>query len=463
MRYAEPYKIKMVEPIQLISRVEREARIRQAGFNVFALRSRDIYIDLLTDSGTGAMSENQWSAIMRGDESYAGSDSFYRLRDVVEQITGYPYTIPTHQGRGAEQCLFPQLIKRPGMYVLGNMHFDTTRAHIGLAGGRAIDLVIPEAGATTTPHPFKGNIDLEQLRRFIQTHGAENIAAIVMTVTCNSAGGQPVSMTNIRAASAIAREFAIPYLFDTARYAENAYFIRQREAGYADKTPLEIVREMFAYGDGLMMSAKKDGLVNIGGLLAFKHQELYDQTGGLVVPYEGFLTYGGLAGRDLEAMAVGLMEALDPDYLASRLGQVAYLGAQLKAAGVPIQEPVGGHAVFVDAAKFLPHVPADQFPGQALAVEAYLEGGVRGVEVGSLMMGRDAETGEQLPSTFEFLRLAIPRRTYTNNHMDVVADALIGVYQRRQHVRGIRFVHEPKILRHFTARFDWAPEIVGTR
>ena len=456
MRYVEPYKIKMVEPIRLISREEREAKIQQAGLNLFNLRSRDVFIDLLTDSGTGAMSEEQWAAMMRGDESYAGSDSFYRLQETVESITGYRWVIPTHQGRGAEQSLLPVLISRPGMYVLGNMHFDTTRAHIQLAGGRPVDLVIDEAADTTLQHPFKGNIDLAKLRRFIEEQGPKNIAAIIMTVTCNSAGGQPVSMANIRAASMIAREFNIPYLFDTARYAENTWFIKEREDGYAEKSPLEIAREMFSYGDGLMMSAKKDALVNIGGLLAFKHEELYTQAAGLVVPFEGFLTYGGLAGRDLEAMAVGLMEALEPEYLAARTGQVAYLGRALKEAGIPIQEPVGGHAVFVDAAKFLPHLAPSEFPGQALAVELYREGGVRGVEVGSLMMGRDPETGEQIPSPMEFLRLAIPRRTYTNNHMDWVVDALAAVWQRRHQVHGVRFAHEPKVLRHFTARFEWA-------
>jgi tryptophanase len=402
------------------------------------------------------MSEEQWAALMRGDEAYAGSDSFYRLQETVENITGYKWVIPTHQGRGAEKCLMPQLVKKPGMYILGNMHFDTTRAHIQLAGGRPVDLVIDEAKDTVTYHPFKGNIDLAKLRAFIVEHGPTNIGAVIMTVTCNSAGGQPVAMANIRAASAIAREFHIPFLFDTARYAENCYFIKQREAGYENKQPIEIAREMFSYGDGLMMSAKKDALVNIGGLLAFKDEEMYREASGLVVPFEGFLTYGGLAGRDVDAMAVGLMEALETDYLGARIGQVKYLGDQLIAAGIPVQQPVGGHAVFVDAAKFLPHIPADQFPGHALAVELYIEGGVRGVEVGSLMMGRDPETGEQLPSDFEFLRLAIPRRTYTNNHMDVVADALKAVWERRDTVRGIRFVQEPKILRHFTARFDWA-------
>lgn len=461
MRYVEPYKIKMVEPIRLIPRPEREARLAAAGYNLFALRSRDVFIDLLTDSGTGAMSEQQWSAMMLGDESYAGSDSYYHLQEVVQRITGYAHVIPTHQGRGAEQCLFPNLIARPGMYVLGNMHFDTTRAHIQLAGGRPVDLVIEAAEQTESEHPFKGDMDIEALRRFIRTHGAQNVAAIIMTVTCNSAGGQPVSMANIRAASSVAREYEIPFFFDAARYAENAWFIHERETGYGMVSPAEIAREMFSYGDGMLMSAKKDGLVNIGGLMAFRSGELAERVGGLVVPYEGFLTYGGLAGRDLEALAVGLEEALEADYLAARIGQVRYLGNRLIQAGIPIQRPVGGHAVFVDAARFLPHIPTGQFPGQALALELYLEAGVRGVEVGSLMMGRNPETGEQEPSPFEFLRLAIPRRTYTNNHMDVVADGLIDLWARRDRVRGVRFTREPRVLRHFTARFEFAPDSVS--
>ncbi|MCG0239319.1 MAG: tryptophanase [Firmicutes bacterium] len=455
MPRGEPFKIKMVEPIRLIPREEREAAIRRAGYNIFALRSSEVYIDLLTDSGTGAMSQEQWAAMMRGDEAYAGAASYFRLRETVEAITGYPYVLPTHQGRGAERVVLPNLITRPGMYVLSNMFFDTTRAHVQLAGGRPVDLVVPEAADTETEYPFKGNMDLNRLEAFIQEHGRENIACIVMTVTNNSAGGQPVSMANIRATGEIARRYGIPLLFDAARYAENCWFIKQREPGYADKSPREIAREMFSYGDGMMMSAKKDGLVNIGGLVAFRDQELYEKVGGLLVPYEGFLTYGGLAGRDMEAMAVGLMEALDADYLAHRVGQVEYLGRLLRDAGVPIQWPVGGHAVFVDAKKFLPHIPPEQFPGHALTIETYIEGGVRGVEVGSLMIGRDPETGKQLPSPFEFMRLAIPRRVYTSRHMEDVAETLIRVYQRREKVRGVRFTYEPKVLRHFTARFEF--------
>lgn len=457
MPKGEPFKIKMVEPIRPISREERTVAIQRAGYNVFALRSQDVYIDLLTDSGTGAMSQDQWAAMMRGDEAYAGATSYFRLRETVESITGYPYVLPTHQGRGAEKVVFPQIIRRPGMYVVSNMHFDTTRAHVQLAKGRPVDLVIPEAGDTDLEYPFKGNMDTERLEAFIQEHGADNIAAIVMTVTNNSAGGQPVSMANIRETSRIARKYGILMLFDTARYAENCWFIKQREPGYEKKSPLDIAREMFSYGDGLMMSAKKDALVNIGGLLAFKDKELFEKAGGMLVPYEGFLTYGGLAGRDIEAMAVGLMEALDPAYLQYRVGQVEYLGRLLREGGVPIQWPVGGHAVFVDAKRFLPHVPAHQFPGHALAVEAYIEGGIRGVEVGSLMMGRDPETGEQLESPFEFLRLAIPRRVYSSRHMEDVADTLIAVYKRREKVRGVRFTYEPKVLRHFTARFEPIP------
>lgn len=454
MRTAEPFKIKMVEPIRLLPREEREARVREAGYNLFRLRSRDVYIDLLTDSGTGAMSDRQWAGLILGDESYAGSRSFERLRDTVQALTGYPYALPVHQGRGAERTLLPLLIRKPGQYVLGNAHFDTTRANIQLAGGRPVDLIDPVALATETYHPFKGNIDLSRLEAFIAEQGPEEIAAIILTVTSNSVGGQPVSMANIRGASGIARKHGIPLFFDAARYAENAWFIKQREPGYQDRSPAEIAREMFGYGDGLLMSAKKDGLVNIGGILAFREERRYREATRLLVPFEGYVTYGGLAGRDLEAMAVGLEEALDPAYLRYRVGQVEYLGSLLKKYGIPLQEPVGGHAVFVDAKRFLPHIPPQHFPGQALAVEVYVEGGVRGTEVGSLLLGRDPRTGEQLPSPFEFLRLAIPRRVYTDRHLEVVADTLAAVWERRDGVTGLVLTYEPEVLRHFTASFE---------
>ncbi|MBS4032250.1 MAG: tryptophanase [Clostridiales bacterium] len=448
----EPYRIKMVESIQLIPRAERERKLAEAHYNVFALRAEDVFIDLLTDSGTGAMSDAQWAAIMTGDESYAGSRSYYRLEDACRETFGHQYFAPTHQGRGAENVLFPLLIK-PGQVVLGNMHFDTTKAHIELKGGEAVNCIVPEAFDTANCSPFKGNMDIACLERSIEENGVEKVAFVLLTITCNSAGGQPVSMANIKAVREVADRYHLPLFFDAARFAENAYFIKKREPGYENRSIPQIVREMFAYVDGFTMSAKKDGLVNIGGLIGIKDDEvLYSKVRANVVPIEGFPTYGGLAGRDLEALARGLREVVEEPYLESRIGQVAYLGEKMLAAGIPIQQPVGGHAVFVDAGKFLSHLHNNEFPGQALTIELYREAGVRGVEVGSFLLGRDPRTGEQLVSPLELLRLTIPRRTYTFNHMDFVADALIRIYQRRHEVRGVKVVEESQVLRHFTAK-----------
>ncbi len=450
----EPFRIKMVEPIRLIAPEQRQAAMQAAGYNLFALRAEDVFIDLLTDSGTGAMSNHQWAAIMEGDESYAGARSYYRLAEAIHQITGFELFVPTHQGRAAETILASILI-RPGMYVPSNMHFDTTDGNIRARGGRPTNLVIDEAFDPTNHDPFKGNMDIQKLRAFIQKVGSANIPFGTITVTNNAGGGQPVSMENIRAVAATYKEFGIPFFIDCCRFAENAYFIKLREPGYAQKSPLEIAREMFALADGAWMSAKKDALVNIGGFLAVRDADLLQLIRNELIMREGFPTYGGLAGRDLDAMATGLWEGLDENYLAYRLGQTAYLGNRLLEAGVPIIEPPGGHAIYVDAGGLLPHLEHGQYPGQALAAALYLAGAIRGVEIGSVMFAYpDPDTGQMVYPRLELVRLAIPRRVYTQAHLDYVADILIKLAKTADSIHGYRITYAPPLLRHFTARFE---------
>ena len=450
--FAEPYRIKMVESIRCSTREEREQWIKEAGYNLFNLRSDQVFIDLLTDSGTGAMSDKQWSEMMLGDESYAGASSHYKLKSAIKDLLGFDHFLPTHQGRAAENVLFSVLVKE-GNVVPGNSHFDTTKGHIEFRKAKAIDCTIAEAFDTTIDHPFKGNLDLGKLEDVLKKYPREQVSMIVVTITCNSSGGQPVSLKNIKGVRQLADKYGVPIIFDSARFAENAYFIKTREEGQQDRSIREIVREMFSYADGMTMSSKKDAIVNIGGFIALRDPELFRQASVFNIMFEGFLTYGGLAGRDLNAIAQGLYEATEFEYLKSRVGQVAILGKQLTGYGVPMQMPYGGHAIFVDASKVLSHLPKEHFRAQTLAVELYIEAGVRGVEIGAIMADRDPVTRENRYPELELLRLAIPRRTYTNDHMNYVAVAMGNVFERRlQITTGLEIVEEAPILRHFTVK-----------
>jgi tyrosine phenol-lyase len=449
----EPFRIKTIEPISIVPKEAREGILKKARYNIFKIKAEDIYIDLLTDSGTGAMSDKQWAAIMRGDESYAGARSFYRLEKVVREITGKQFVIPVHQGRVAENVFFTTILKK-GDCVLNNTHFDTTRANVTHKGGVAIDLPCPEA-SQDIDFPFKGNIDTCRLEEFIQKHGAEKVPAVLMTITNNSRGGLPVSMKNIADTAEICRRHGIMFFFDCARFAENAYFIKKFEPGFENRSIKEIAQEMFSYVDGALMSAKKDGLANMGGFVALNDETLARKMTELLIVIEGFPTYGGMSGRDIEAVAAGLKEALSEDYLAYRVGQVEYFGKALMEAGAPIVTPTGGHAIFINAGKMLPHIPAEHFPGQALVVELYREGAVRGVEIGTLMFGgKDPVTGNMKTASQELVRLAIPRRVYTSSHLDYVADTVSKIAARKESLKGFRITHQAKYLRHFTVKLE---------
>lgn len=449
---AEPYKIKMVEPIAVTTRKQREEALEKAGYNTFLLDSADVYIDLLTDSGTNAMSDNQWAGLMLGDEAYAGSKNFKNLQKAVQELYGFKHVVPTHQGRGAENLL-SQITIKPGDFVPGNMYFTTTRAHQELNGATFRDIIIDEAHDSQNEHPFKGNIDQTKLKNLIAEVGAEKIPYICLAVTVNLAGGQPVSMENIKEVYSLAQKHNIKVMMDATRCVENACFIKQREKGYADKTIKEIVHEMFSYSDGCTMSGKKDGIVNIGGFLALNDDDLYQKATSLVVVYEGMPSYGGMTGRDMEALARGLYESIDYNFIAHRLDQVKYLGDRLIQAGIPIVRPVGGHAIFLDAREFYPQIPQDEFPAQMLAAQLYLQSGVRSMERGIISAGRDKDGNHHYPK-LELVRLTIPRRVYTYAHLDVVADSVIDLYQTRDKVKGLRFTYEPEVLRFFTARFE---------
>ena len=451
--YAEPYKIKMVETINRSTKEQRLKWIKKAHYNLFNLASDKVFIDLLTDSGTGAMSDKQWAEMMIGDESYAGSLSFKKLKKTVKIITGFNYFLPTHQGRAAENVLFSALVKQ-GDVVPGNSHFDTTKGHIEFRKASAIDCTIDEAFDTSVVHPFKGNIDLNKLEDVFKKYPKEKIPFVILTITCNSAGGQPVSVQNTKEVSLLCKRYGVPLYFDAARFSENAYFIKKREEGYADKSIKEIVKEVFSYGDGMTMSAKKDGLVNMGGFIALNNKEVFKQATVYNIMFEGFITYGGMNGRDMGALAVGLNESTEFNYLESRVEQVAYLGQKLVDYGVPVQQPFGGHAIYLDANKFVPTIPRDEYRAQALAVELYVVGGIRGVEIGTVLADRDPVTRENRYPELELVRLAIPRRTYTNNHMDYIAASIKNIYVTRNEAKsGFIITDEAPIMRHFTVKF----------
>ena len=451
--WAEPYKIKMVELLRMTTREERLAAIREAGYNTFLTRSRDVYIDLLTDSGTSAMSDRQWAGMMMGDEAYSGSENFYHLESVVQEYYGYKYLVPTHQGRGAEH-LMSQILIREGDHVPGNMYFTTTRLHQELAGGKFVDVIVDEAHDPASEFPFKGNVDLAKLDALVQDVGADRVPYISLEGNVNMAGGQPFSMANLRELRAYCDQHDIPIMLDATRTIENAWFIREREEGYARKPVREILREICDMTDGCTMSAKKDLLVNIGGFFCCNDDEVFRKAQNLVVVYEGLHTYGGLAGRDMEAMAQGILEATTEEHMAARVGQVRYLGRKLEAAGVPIVKPIGSHAIFIDARQFLPHIDQDDYPAQALAAELFIEAGIRTMERGNVSAGRSPVTGENRHPKLELVRLTIPRRVYTQAHMDVVVEAVTDVYARRDEIRGLKMVYEPEYLRFFQARFE---------
>ncbi|MBK7626123.1 MAG: tryptophanase [Bacteroidales bacterium] len=452
--FAEPFKIKMVENIYKSTREQRLNWIKEASYNLFNLRSEQFYIDLLTDSGTGAMSDRQWAAIMTGDESYAGSSSYYNLKESIREITGFEFFLPTHQGRAAENVLFSVLVKE-GDIVPGNSHFDTTKGHIEFRKAKTVDCTVGIASDPTAWHPFKGNVDLVKLENVLRENPADKISCIITTITNNTSGGQPVSMENIRETGKLAKKYGIKFILDSARFAENAYFIKLREAGYAEKSIREIAFEMFSYADGMTMSSKKDAIVNMGGFIGFRDEELFRKASTYNIIYEGFITYGGMSGRDMNALAEGLREGTELSYLESRINQVAYLGNKLKDSGIPLMEPFGGHAVFIDAKKFLTEISKEEFPAQTLAIELFIEGGIRGVEIGALMADRDPITRENRFPELELVRLAIPRRVYTDNHMDYVAAVVKNVYDRRKSInKGVIINWEAPIMRHFTVKLE---------